>query len=82
MPGGTEGRLMGFSHTRLPIQPVPDRLVTRRELAEEMRVSLATVDRLIAAGLPTRRFSPGTVRINVREAMEWAAARYEMRKAA
>jgi hypothetical protein len=31
---------------RLPVQQVPDRLVTRRELAVEMRVGARTVDRL------------------------------------
>jgi predicted DNA-binding transcriptional regulator YafY len=74
---------MGFSHARLPIQAVPDRLVTRRELADEMRVSVSTVDRLIAAGMPTVRFSPGTVRLWLQQAMMWAAEQHApTRKAA
>jgi hypothetical protein len=36
-----------------------------------MRVSLATVDRQIAAGLPTLRFSPGRVLIRWNDAVEW-----------
>jgi phage terminase Nu1 subunit (DNA packaging protein) len=54
---------------------VPD-LVTRQELADIMRVSIATVDRLIAAGMPTIRFSPGTVRLDRHRAMMWAAERH------
>ena len=41
-----------------------------------MRVSLATVDRLIAAGMPTVRFSPGTVRLWLQQAMMWAAEQH------
>jgi GrpB-like predicted nucleotidyltransferase (UPF0157 family) len=61
---------------RLPVQQVPDRLVTRRELAEEMRVGSRTVDRLIADGMPHVRFSPGTVRFRLNQCMTWAEQRY------
>jgi hypothetical protein len=66
---------MGWvGHSRLPVHPVPERLLTRAELAEEMRVSLATVDRQIAAGLPTLRFSPGRVLIRWNDAVAWCDA--------
>lgn len=52
----------------------PERYVSRRELADLMGVSVATVDRLVAAGMPsvtwgrrTRRFRPST-------ALAWARA--------
>jgi hypothetical protein len=68
---------MGWQgHNRLPVHPVPSRLVTRAELADELRVSIATVDRRIADGMPVIRFSPGTVRIDVQQAIAWAAERY------
>lgn len=53
----------------------PERYVTRVELAEIMGVSLATVDRMVADGMPsvtwgrrTRRFRPST-------AISWATER-------
>lgn len=53
----------------------PERYVCRRELAEIMGVSLATVDRLVAEGMPsvtwgrrTRRFRPSAV-------ISWASER-------
>lgn len=58
------------------IRPVPDELVTRHELAAMMRISVATVDRLRAAGMPCVRFSPGTIRFRAMEAMRWAENRY------
>jgi GrpB-like predicted nucleotidyltransferase (UPF0157 family) len=66
---------MGWTRN-LPIQPVPDRLVTRAELADEMRVSVSTIDRLKAAGMPHVRFSPGTTRFRLNEAMQWAERTY------
>lgn len=53
----------------------PERYVARAELAEIMGVSLATVDRMVAEGMPsvtwgrrTRRFRPST-------AISWATER-------
>jgi hypothetical protein len=56
--------------------PTPERYVKRDELAALMRVSLRTVDRLTAAGMPsetwgmsrTRRYLPS-------QALAWASAR-------
>jgi phage terminase Nu1 subunit (DNA packaging protein) len=58
------------------LRPVPPELVTRQELAEMMRISVPTVDRLRKAGMPCVRFSPGTVRFRPAEAMAWAENRY------
>lgn len=66
---------------RPDIRAVPDELLTRQELAERMRVSVATVDRLRKLGMPCVRFSPGRVVFRASEAMMWAEARFE-RKAA
>jgi predicted DNA-binding transcriptional regulator AlpA len=60
---------------RLPIQAVPDELLTRAEVAERTRSSVSTVDRQIAAGLPTVRFSPGTVRIRWSDVLRWCEDR-------
>jgi len=64
------------------IKAVPDELLTRRELADRMRVSVATVDRLRRAGMPAVRYSPGCVRFRANEALSWAEARFSERKAA
>lgn len=60
--------------TALPTRE-PERYVSRRELAVLMGVSVATIDRLVAAGMPsvtwgrrTRRFRPST-------AIAWARER-------
>lgn len=65
------------------VRPVPDELLTRGELAERMRVSVATVDRLRKLGMPAVKFSPGRVCYRANEAMMWAEQRFsEKRKAA
>jgi hypothetical protein len=64
------------------LRPVPESLLTRHELAERMRVSVATVDRLRRAGMPCVRWSPGTVRFRPMEAMAWAENRFSEEKAA
>lgn len=58
---------------------LPERYVCRAELAAIMGVSLATVDRMVAEGMPsvtwgrrTRRFTPST-------AIAWAAKRGSVR---
>jgi hypothetical protein len=67
---------MGWQgHDRLPIQAVPDELLSRQEVADRMRVSVATVDRQIAAGLPTVRFSPGRVVIRWADVLAWCEDR-------
>ena len=73
---------MGWSHSRLPIQPVPDRLVDARELAGEMQVSVATVYRLKKAGMPHIKFSPGTTRYRLNEAMAWCEEQFTPTKKA
>jgi predicted DNA-binding transcriptional regulator YafY len=68
---------------RPDIRAIPDELLTRQELADRMRVSVATVDRLRKLGMPVVRFSPGRVCYRANEAMMWAEDRFsEKRKAA
>jgi excisionase family DNA binding protein len=54
------------------LQRVPDELVTREELAEIMRVSVPTIDRMKRAGMPAVTWGRRLVRFRVREAMAWA----------
>jgi excisionase family DNA binding protein len=54
------------------LRPVPDELVTREELAEIMRVSVPTIDRMKRAGMPAVTWGRRLVRFRVREAMAWA----------
>jgi phage terminase Nu1 subunit (DNA packaging protein) len=49
-----------------------EKLVTREELAELMRVSVATVDRMRRAGMPHVTWGRRLVRFRVREAISWA----------
>lgn len=53
-------------------RPVADELVTRPELAKAMHVSLRTVDRLKAEGMPHVTWGRHLVRFRLREAMTWA----------
>jgi predicted DNA-binding transcriptional regulator YafY len=65
------------------LRAAPDELLTRQELAERMRVSVATVDRLRKLGMPAVKFSPGRICYRANEAMMWAENRFsEKRKAA
>jgi phage terminase Nu1 subunit (DNA packaging protein) len=66
---------------RLGPRPVPDELVTRSELAEAMRVSVRSVDRLRAEGMPCVSWGMRRTLFWLREAMLWAEAQGE-RKAA
>jgi phage terminase Nu1 subunit (DNA packaging protein) len=54
---------------------VPDTLLTRRELAAEMRVSVRTVDAMRAEGMPCITWGRRLVRFRLREAMAWAEER-------
>lgn len=51
-----------------------DRVVTRRELAELMRVSVPTIDRLRRQGMPCVTWGRRLVRFRVGEAIAWAEA--------
>lgn len=46
-------------------------LLTKREVAELLKVSPRTVDNYIARGLPTVRLSPGTVRVRASDLERW-----------
>lgn len=57
------------------LRPVPDELVTREELAEMMRVSVPTIDRMRREGMPVVTWGRRLVRFRVREAISWAEQR-------
>lgn len=57
------------------LRVVVDELVTREELAEILKVSVPTIDRMRRAGMPHHRWGRRLVRFRVREAMAWAEAR-------
>jgi phage terminase Nu1 subunit (DNA packaging protein) len=52
----------------------PERYVTRRELASMMGVSIDTVDRLVADGMPSVTWGRRTRRFRPSIAIAWAAA--------
>jgi phage terminase Nu1 subunit (DNA packaging protein) len=55
--------------------PTPERYVSRSELALLMGVSLATVDRMVAEGMPSVTWGRRTRRFRPSLAITWAAAR-------
>lgn len=54
---------------------VPERYVARAELATVMGVSLATVDRMVAEGMPSVTWGRRTCRFRPSVAISWAAER-------
>jgi len=60
----------------IPIWPAPpERYVGRIELGQIMGVSLATIDRLVAEGMPSVTWGRRTRRFNPSAATSWAAER-------
>ena len=58
------------------VQPVaPERYVARAELAAIMGVSLATVDRMVAEGMPSVTWGRRTRRFRPSAAISWALER-------
>jgi phage terminase Nu1 subunit (DNA packaging protein) len=53
------------------MRAVPDQLVKREELAEIMRVSVPTVDRMRRAGMPCVTWGRRLVRFRVADAIAW-----------
>jgi len=53
----------------------PERYVSRSELAEIMGVSLATVDRMVAEGMPSVTWGRRTRRFRPSLAISWATER-------
>lgn len=66
----------------MTIKAVPDELVTRDELADIMRVSVSTIDRMRDDGMPSVSWGRRLVRFRVREAIEWAEQQDQHGKAA
>jgi excisionase family DNA binding protein len=58
----------------LPVREV-EHYLTRAELARLMGVSVKTVDRLVAAGMPSETFGLRTRRFLASRALAWARAR-------
>jgi phage terminase Nu1 subunit (DNA packaging protein) len=55
--------------------PAVERYVSRAELAEMMGVSVKTIDRLVAAGMPSETWGLRTRRFLASRALQWARAR-------
>lgn len=64
------------------MRPVRDELVTRDELAEIMRVSVPTIDRMKREGMPSVTWGRRLVRFRVRDAMTWAEQQQQQHRAA
>lgn len=60
--------------TGLPA-PETERYVDRRGLADLMGVSVATVDRMVRAGMPSVKWSARTRRFKPSVALAWARTR-------
>jgi excisionase family DNA binding protein len=54
--------------------PEPEDYVTRKELAKIMGVSLSTVDRMVAEGIPSVTWGRRTRRFRASVAIQWARA--------
>jgi phage terminase Nu1 subunit (DNA packaging protein) len=64
-------------------RPEPERYVTRVELAEIMGVSVATINRMVRAGMPSETWGRRTRRFRPTVAIAWASAQgAEQREAA
>jgi excisionase family DNA binding protein len=59
------------------VREVPPELATRQEMADLMRVSVPTLDRMIRSGMPVVRWGRRLVRVPVADALRWAAAQDE-----
>jgi phage terminase Nu1 subunit (DNA packaging protein) len=74
---------MGMSTNSLPIRPSVEpvgrleveRYVSRAELAAIMGVSIATVDRMVAEGMPSVTWGRRTRRFRPSAAISWASER-------
>jgi hypothetical protein len=69
-PGAIGNVSFGITPTR-----APERYVSRSELADLMGVSLATVDRLVAEGMPSVTWGRRTRRFRPSIAIAWAIDR-------
>lgn len=58
----------------LPV-PAVERYVSRAELAEMMSVSVKTIDRLVAAGMPSETWGLRSRRFLPSRALAWARTR-------
>lgn len=68
----TRGNLGLMQAMASSVRAVPDELLTRKELAERMHVSVRTVDKLKKLGMPFVPWTGTMVRFRPNEAMAWA----------
>jgi predicted DNA-binding transcriptional regulator AlpA len=61
--------------TELHVPPLPERYVDRREIALILGVSVATVDRMVADGMPSETWGRRTRRFRPSIALAWASSR-------
>ena len=54
------------------LEPLPERYVTREQLADVLNVSVDTIDRMRKAGMPSVVFSKRTRRFELAQAVAWA----------
>jgi excisionase family DNA binding protein len=52
----------------------PEPFVTRQEMAEILRVSVPTIDRMLRDGMPSHSWGRRLVRLRVSEVLAWAEA--------
>jgi phage terminase Nu1 subunit (DNA packaging protein) len=70
MSGQNPNQSVGLAQLQMP-----ERYVGRAELAEIMSVSLATVDRMVAEGMPSVTWGRRTRRFRPSVAISWASKR-------
>ena len=61
--------------------PETERYVTRQELANHMGVSVATIDRMVAGGMPSVTWGRRTRRFRMSVAVQWARTQQSGRMA-
>lgn len=58
----------------LPVPAVPERYLTRSELAALMSVSVSTIDRMVRNGMPSETWGRRSRRFLASRALAWARA--------
>jgi excisionase family DNA binding protein len=49
-----------------------DKMLTKQELAEILKVTVPTIDRYMKDGMPYMKFATGKVRFEIEEVKKWA----------
>lgn len=53
-------------------------MLTKKELAEILKVSVPTIDRYMKSGMPYMKLATGKVRFEIEEVKRWAYAKKEV----